>query len=85
MEIPNNMTDIGYCAFFDCPKLTNITMGSGVTSIGGLAFRYCDSLTEINFRGTKERWVLVTKGDHWKYGTSFTVRCIDGDISNKDA
>ena len=40
------VTSIGNEAFRDCKSLTSITIGNGVTSIGGNAFLFC-SLTSI--------------------------------------
>lgn len=34
-------------AFYNCSKLTSVTIGDGVTSIGSWAFYYCTSLTNI--------------------------------------
>ena len=45
--IPNNVTDILYCAFYGCSNLTSITIPNSVTSIGLLAFFGCSSLTSI--------------------------------------
>lgn len=38
-------------AFYFCDGLTNVTIGNGVISIGGQAFRVCFSLTGAYFRG----------------------------------
>ena len=45
--LPNSVTSIEQCAFFNCLGLTNITIPEGVTSIGEIAFRSCRSLTSI--------------------------------------
>ena len=47
VEIPNSVTSIGHYAFYHCTNLTNVTIGNGVTSIGGDVFSYCKSLTSI--------------------------------------
>ena len=39
--------NILYGAFYHCSKLTSITIGNGVTSIGSYAFAYCEQLTNI--------------------------------------
>ncbi len=41
------VTRIGDSAFYDCQRLTSITIPSGVTSIGSFAFSYCSRLTSI--------------------------------------
>jgi hypothetical protein len=45
--IPNSVTSIEKCAFYDCYDLTSITIPEGVTSIGDDAFVNCTSLTSI--------------------------------------
>ena len=45
--IPNSVTSIGSCAFYDCSSLTTITIPNSVTSIGEEAFADCSSLTSI--------------------------------------
>ena len=46
--IPNSVTSIGeYYAFFFCTKLTSVTIGTNVTSIGDQAFYYCSGLTNL--------------------------------------
>ena len=47
VAIPEGVTSIGGCAFYDCRGLTSITIGNSVTSIGAYAFSYCTGLTEI--------------------------------------
>ena len=44
--IPENVTNIGDCAFIDCKSLKSVTIGDGVTSIGMYAFSNC-GLTNI--------------------------------------
>ena len=46
--IGNNVTSIGYEAFYGCSGLSSVTIGSGVMSIGSQAFYNCSGLTSIN-------------------------------------
>ena len=46
VELPDTVTHIQGCAFSES-KLTSISLGSGLKSIGYEAFKNCDSLTEI--------------------------------------
>jgi len=46
VTIPDTVTNIAGSAFFNCDNLTNVTLGSGLTSIGGEAFGYC-GLTSV--------------------------------------
>ena len=45
--IPNNVTSIGWYAFYKCSSLTSITIPNSVTSVGNYAFRECSSLTSV--------------------------------------
>ena len=45
--IPNSVTSIEFCAFFDCAGLTSITIPNSVTSIEYSAFSGCTGLTSI--------------------------------------
>ena len=51
VEIGKGVTSIGEFAFYDCSRLTSITIPSGVTSIGDYAFHDCSSLTDITILG----------------------------------
>ena len=48
VEIPEDVTNIGYCAFAFCTSLTTINLPGSFTSIGNSAFRGCSSLKTIN-------------------------------------
>ena len=41
------VTEIEASAFFNCSRLTSITIPNSVTSIGGRVFEYCSSLTSV--------------------------------------
>jgi len=43
-----SVTSIGSDAFFNCSRLTSVTIPNSVTSIGSYAFSYCSSLTSMN-------------------------------------
>jgi hypothetical protein len=47
--IPNSVTNIGECAFFECENLTSVTIPASVTSIGDQAFGFCENLTSVTF------------------------------------
>ena len=68
--------------FYNCSALINVTIGSGVTSIGSGAFYGCSGLTSINYQGTKAQWNAISKGMEWNYCTgSYTIHCTDGNTS----
>lgn len=45
--VPDNITEIGYSAFFDCISLKEVVISDSVTKIGDSAFRGCSSLKDI--------------------------------------
>ena len=46
-DVTYNVTSIGDNAFYDCWKLSSITIPNSVTSIGNRAFEYCRGLTSV--------------------------------------
>ena len=49
------VTAIRYCAFRNCPSLTQVVIPEGVISIGSRAFQNCPSLTQIVFPQSLQR------------------------------
>ena len=47
LVIPEGVTEIKYCAFYNCSGLTSVTIGDSVTSIGAGAFIGCSGLTSV--------------------------------------
>ncbi|MDO5146843.1 MAG: leucine-rich repeat protein [Eubacteriales bacterium] len=47
VNVPGNVTDIEYCAFYSDTALENVVLGDGVERIGTEAFFGCTSLKEI--------------------------------------
>lgn len=47
VEIPNNVTTIGYGAFDDCDSLSVLLIGNQVSSIGEFAFNGCTNLKSV--------------------------------------
>lgn len=50
--MPNTVDEIGYQAFCNCSKLTNVTIPEGVKKIGQGAFYGCSQLTSITIPST---------------------------------
>ena len=66
-------TSIGQSAFAFCDTLYSVIIPVSVTSIGKNAF-YSDNLTNIKYRGSKEQWSVIEKGDdaYMQYSCSIT-------------
>ena len=47
MEIPNSVTSIGECAFYQCTGLASVEIPNSVKSIGDNAFSGCSGLTSV--------------------------------------
>ena len=47
VTIPNGVTTIGDCAFFNCVDLKEVTIPNSVTTIGDDAFAACENLTTV--------------------------------------
>lgn len=63
--IPNDITSIGYRAFFGCSELTSITIPNSVTKIDKIAFADCRRLANIVITNN-----AISIGDSAFYGCS---------------
>ena len=66
--VPDNVKNIGYCAFAECQELETITMGDQVEVIDGYAFAFSPSLKSVtlsaNFRSTNNGYNLFLNSDN---------------------
>ncbi len=62
ITIPDTVTSIGYCAFYNCTSLVSVTFGSGVTHIGNYAFDCCTNLDTITIA---DNIVSIGEGAFW--------------------
>ena len=62
-EIPDGVTEISDFAFFNCLKLSSLTIPNSVTSIGHNAFSKCNALKNFVYKGKKEQWDNVEKNE----------------------
>ena len=65
--IPNTVTSIGDSAFYDCPGLNYITLGTDLTSIGAMAFYGCNFITVSSKSMTPP--VIAGEDSFWHYGS----------------
>lgn len=74
---------VGSEAFSHCSLLKKVTIGSKLKFLGKAAFHSCP-LEEIEFKGTKAKW-LRSVSKSWNMGASVRiVRCSDGELSYSD-
>ncbi len=66
LNIPDGVTSIGSCTFYNCTSLTEITIPDSVTSIGSSAFRGCTSLAEITIPDS-----VTSIGEYAFYNTAY--------------
>lgn len=48
LVIPEGVTEIGNCAFYDCKSLASVSIPASVTEIGPEAFLGCESLKSVS-------------------------------------
>ena len=72
-------------AFEGCKYLTNITLPSGVKTIGKKAFYGCTSLKNVTFGGSMDDWANITRGALWNGGLdACKIVCSDGEIAAQE-
>jgi hypothetical protein len=64
--IPDFMTIIGNYMFWNCDRLTNVTIGNNVTNVGRYAFYGCKNLKHVFFKGKTLRQVKAMYGYPWE-------------------
>ena len=80
--IPDSVKNIEPFTFEQCKLLENITIGKSVRSIKMRAFLGCSSLQNIQFNGTIEEFLKISRADSWDSRTGeYIVRCTDGEIT----
>ena len=68
---------------FKNSKFDNIVLPNTITSFGTSAFEELHLAGYIYYKGTIAEWNAIEKGTDWAKDTSFTVCCVDGDITVK--
>ena len=87
--IPEGITTLENRAFFHCDYLYSVSLPVSLQFINDSVFRYCPSLTDFYYSGTKEQWYSIKRTLGWdpEHG-NYIIHCIDGDIyssTHKDA
>ena len=81
LTLPKSVTQIEEFAFWNCTSLASITIHDNVSHIEDNAFSGCERLKMIRFKGCKEQWNNIVKGELWNNASAISViRCTDGDI-----
>lgn len=80
--ISSRVTELGEYAFANCETLGKAELGQRIQTLGKSAFENCVALEELTFKGNKEAWDEMTKGDLWNFGICATeVSCSDGKVT----
>ena len=79
--ISHGVTTISPWMFQGNSQLETISIPTSVTYIAERAFMGCTVLT-IDYKGTIEQWNTMSKSDLWSNGTTITVKCSDGTITD---
>lgn len=81
IEIPDNVTNIGYRAFCACIALRSFNISENLKYLGDKIFDGSQNLTSLTFKGTKAQWRAIIKRPQWGAGSAIsTIHCIDGDL-----
>ena len=67
MTLGENITVIEGHAFYNCQKLTTVTMYDRVTTVESGAFAHCLKLENVYYSGTKEQWQEIMFGGSNSY------------------
>lgn len=67
VTIPNSVTQIGSCAFYNLVNLTSVNIPNSVKSIGDHAFQGCNALTSITIPNS------VTLIDEWAFWGCYSL------------
>lgn len=82
ISIPDSVKAIEGVTFEQCKALKEITIGKSVKKIGIRAFYGCFALENINFNGTVEQFLRISKADSWYSRTGdWVIHCTDGHIT----
>ncbi|HEY1790825.1 MAG TPA: leucine-rich repeat domain-containing protein, partial [Verrucomicrobiae bacterium] len=76
--MPNTVTNIGMESFFGSLNLTNVTLGTNVSIVGGAAFETCRALASISFPDS----VTVIGGDAFSLCGGLTTITIGTGVTN---
>lgn len=65
VTLGNAVTEIGLTAFEECASLTKIALPVSLKNIGYNTFMDCVKLKRIEYKGTREQWETIQKGEWW--------------------
>lgn len=76
------VSGIGDFAFYGCSRLGIVDLPSGLEFIGIQSFGSCADLACINYGGTTEQWLAVSKNSSWNADCGdYLVVCSDGSVN----
>ena len=67
---------------FENRECNSLTIPNYITEIGNTALYNFNNLTTLNYEGTTEQWIEMSKGEEWNYGIPATVvHCSNGEVT----
>ncbi len=82
IAIPDGVTELHSNMFYRCEKLKTVIFGKNLTYISeSSAFKYCNALESIYFKGTEAQWAAITgtaKTINRKFGTEKAIKKWNG-------
>ena len=73
IAIPATVTSLGISCFEGCIALTKFTGGSGITSIGAMAFKNCSELGKLPFNSDAQNLITTIGADAFENCTKMTL------------
>lgn len=73
ISIPDSITEIKYCTFWNCQELNRIALPASIVTIIQDAFRNCVSLSDVYYVGSEREWNEITIENNNGYLTSATI------------
>lgn len=82
LVVPNDVTKLEYCVFYNCKSIKSVTIPTSVKKIDSFAFYGCN-VSSITYLGTKAQWNLIDCEfgiNYWDNSIKYII-CSDGTIT----
>lgn len=72
--LPDGLKKIEASAFRDCSRLESVIIPESLDFINVQVFYECKNLKALNYKGSKEQWDAIDKGQTWNDGCPSTMK-----------